>query len=52
MEYSRERWSPERADEWTIHELLASVLAVMSYTFDLWQLARSAFSKPICRIFG
>ena len=24
-------WSPERADEWTIHDLLAAVLAMISY---------------------
>ena len=24
-------WSPEQADEWTVHDLLASVLSVLSY---------------------
>jgi hypothetical protein len=31
MGLSRKNWSPERADEWTIHDLLASILAVLSY---------------------
>ncbi|OHB62710.1 MAG: hypothetical protein A2Y77_16080, partial [Planctomycetes bacterium RBG_13_62_9] len=25
-------WTPEQADEWTIHDLLAGVLAMASYT--------------------
>jgi hypothetical protein len=25
-------WTPARADEWTIHDLLASVLSVVAYT--------------------
>jgi Na+/proline symporter len=32
MALSRNEWSPARADEWTIHDLAASVLAVVSYT--------------------
>lgn len=32
MDLFHERWSPEQADEWTIHDLLAGVLAVISYT--------------------
>jgi len=31
MSLFRKDWSPAEADEWTIHDLLASVLSVVSY---------------------
>jgi uncharacterized membrane protein len=31
MERSRKNWSPDQADEWTIHDLLASILSVLAY---------------------
>jgi len=31
MELSRKDWSPDQADEWTIHDLLASLLSVVAY---------------------
>jgi small-conductance mechanosensitive channel len=27
----RKDWSPDQADEWTIHDLLASILSVVAY---------------------
>ncbi len=32
MTLFRNEWKPARADEWTIHDLLAGILAVGSYT--------------------
>ena len=31
MERLRKDWSPDQADEWTIHDLLASILSVLAY---------------------
>ncbi len=31
MARSRKDWSPDQADEWTIHDLLACVLSVLAY---------------------
>jgi hypothetical protein len=31
MALFQKHWSPEQADEWTIHDLVASILAVLSY---------------------
>ena len=31
MERLRKDWSPDQADEWTIHDLLASLLSVVAY---------------------
>jgi small-conductance mechanosensitive channel len=31
MELLRKDWSPDQADEWTIHDLLASILSVVAY---------------------
>ncbi len=31
MSLFREHWTPSRADEWTIHDLIASVLSAASY---------------------
>jgi hypothetical protein len=31
MELWRKDWSPDQADEWTIHDLLASILSVVAY---------------------
>ena len=31
MELSRKDWSPDQADEWTSHDLLASILSVVAY---------------------
>ena len=31
MERSRKDWSPDWADEWTIHDLLACVFSVLAY---------------------
>ena len=31
MELSRKDWSPDQADAWTIHDLLASILSVVAY---------------------
>jgi small-conductance mechanosensitive channel len=31
MELLRRDWSPDQADEWTIHDLLAGILSVLAY---------------------
>ncbi len=31
MELWRKDWSPDQADEWTVHDLLASILSVVAY---------------------
>ncbi len=32
MNLFQKHWTPEQADEWTIHDLVASVLSILSYT--------------------
>jgi small-conductance mechanosensitive channel len=39
MSMPEDHWTSEQADEWTIHDLLAAVLAILSYALTLVGIA-------------
>ncbi|MBN1765692.1 MAG: hypothetical protein JW860_10575 [Sedimentisphaerales bacterium] len=45
MSLFKKDWSPEEADEWTVHDLVASVLSALSYILVMVGIAGALLLK-------